>query len=357
MFGPRPSVADWLAENSSGAVTIVKAGLLGWYDADKPGEHYWSTNEKTDPADRDGDGWLNGHVEKWAEAIRKADREFDFAERDTNGDKTLQPEELAILIVIPQAGPFGTNRVPAGRQFPKTEPLIVDGVRIPMIAEVYTGLPASFGAPAHELSHLLLGAPDLYMNGPWPFAAGEFCLMDNSYTSGHLNPFLKLKLGWLKPTVVTKSGDYRLKSVEQHGEVLVLFDPARGPGEYFLLENRHRGQSYDAGVGKAGRGISSDGLAVWHILEDPKLIELAKPPIGGPGEWGRKGIRLIRSNGGTPGDDAHALFSKRGTTLSDTTEPAHLRWIDGSPTGFHITVMSDPKPELQLRITLGTAEP
>ncbi len=352
LFGRRPSVADWIAENSGGAVTLEKAGLLGWYDATKPGDHYWNTNAKMDAKDADGDGWLNGHVEKWTEAIRQADREFDFARYDSNGDKVLQADELAILILIPQAGPFGTNRVPAGREFPKWEPLIVDGMQIPMIAEVYSGLPPNLGAPAHELSHLLLGAPDLYMNAPWPFAAGDYCLMDHSYTSAHLSPFLKLKLGWLKPNVVTKSGDYRLKAVEEHGECLVLFDPSHGSGEYFLLENRHRGRSYDAGVGQAGRGLPSDGLAVWHILEDPQLIEFAKPPLGGPGEWGRKGIRLIRANGGNPFDDSRALFTTRGTTLSDTSEPARLRWIDGSTTGFRIALNSDPGPELQLQISL-----
>jgi hypothetical protein len=133
---------------------------------------------------------------------------------------------------------------------------------------------------------------------------------------------------------------------------LVLYDPRRGPGEYFLVENRWRGNSYDAGVPNAGRGIGDEGLAVWHVLEDPSLFGMVNPPVGGPGEWGRRGIRLLRANGGIPTDDACALFREKGAVLSDDTQPAHLRWLDGSRSGFRIELLTAPGPEVRVDITI-----
>src|SRR5262249_34156224 len=160
--GPGRSVARWFRENSHGKFTITNAGVLGWYDADKPAKHYWSEHEHRSAKDYANDPWTGGHVEKWAEAIRKAAHEFDFARYDANGDGVLSPDELGILIVIPQNSPFGTNRTPAGRELPDWEPLKVGGVTIPVIAEVYAGKPVNLGTMAHELCHLFFGAPDMY---------------------------------------------------------------------------------------------------------------------------------------------------------------------------------------------------
>jgi M6 family metalloprotease-like protein len=364
LFGPDPSVLDWYRENSGGRFNLARAGVLGWYSADKPADHYWDNqnlednrtdNDAPDYHDRKyNDGWLSGHNEKWAEAMRKAGQDFNFAACDTNSDGALTPDELAILIVIPQNDPFGTNRDPAGRELPNWEPLVVDGVKIPVIAEWYTGNPPNLGAPAHELSHLLIGTPDMYMNDlPWPFSAHAYSIMDSSYTTTHFDPFIKLKAGWLSSyALAIGSGEYRLRDVETHREVLVLYDPRRGPGEYFIIENRWRGSSYDAGRGAAGRGTGADGIAVWHIIENPTLFMFSNPPIGDPGDWGRRGIRLVRANGGIPEDDTRALFSTPGVILSDSTSPARLRWADGAATGFELTLLSAPGPEVRLSVII-----
>jgi hypothetical protein len=246
----------------------------------------------------------------------------------------------------------GFVRGVAGREAPRWEPLTVDGVRISDISEWYTGLPPNLGTPAHELAHHLLNAPDMYFTAPWPFAAEAYSTMDDSWRTAHLDPFLKLKLEWLPYVVATASGDYVLRDIERSGDVLVLYSPRRGPGEYFLVENRWRGSSYDAGVPSAGPGIPADGLAVWHILEDPSLFRSVTPPTGGPDDWGRRGIRLIRANGGTPVNDGSALFSKAGATLSDETAPANLRWLSGARSGFTITLLTPPGPTVRVRLTI-----
>src|SRR5262249_35065572 len=148
----------------------------------KPADHYWGENQTTDT---DGDGWLNGHTEKWAEAIRKADGEFNFAAFDPNHDGILAPHELGILIVIPQNIPFGSNRGVVGREVP-LQPLVVDGVTIGTIAEAYIGNPPNHGVVAHELSHLLLGLPDMYVDFFTPTRPGSYSLMDGTYSPIHL---------------------------------------------------------------------------------------------------------------------------------------------------------------------------
>ena len=57
--------------------------------------------------DLDGNGFINGHTEKRTEAIKKADKNFDFSKYDINNDKKLTSQELGILIVIPQTNPLG----------------------------------------------------------------------------------------------------------------------------------------------------------------------------------------------------------------------------------------------------------
>jgi len=355
LFGAERSLRGYFLENSGGRFTLANAGILGWYDADKPGEHYWGP---PDEGDQDGDGWTSGHTEKWAEAVRKADAEFDFAAYDANHDGILGVDELGIHIVIPQNNPFGTNREPAGRQFPEWQPLVVDGVRIPVIAESYIGAPPNLPLVAHELSHLFLNAPDEYFGFAYPYAAGPFSLMDSERYCSHLDPFLKLRLGWAKPHFVTSEGSYTLPGVEHGGEVLVLCDPSRTASEYFVVENRWPDGSYE-------QTLPDRGLAIWLIVDDTKALADLPAPAGcdpekwagiGPDDWGRKAIRLIRPVL-SPLDNKKALWDGSDPEtgydlLAVDSDPAHttLTWADGSPSGFTISDIPPAGPEMRIHI-------
>jgi M6 family metalloprotease-like protein len=346
LFGPANSVRDYYLQNSNGYFTIEKAGVLGWYAADKPASHYAAPPDTTDA---DHDGWVNGHVEKWAEAIRKAAVDFAFEACDTNpADGHLDPkDELAILIVMPGTSAFGTNRVARGREYPISLPLVVDGVHIGLIAEVYIGTPLNLGICAHELAHLLMDHGDMYFPFFQPYAAGDYSLMDRSYKTTHFDPFAKLKLGWLRARLILRSGTYTLPDIETRHVVWVLMNPERSTSEYFLVENRWRGNSYDREMGDPG------GLAVWHIIEDQAVYGALPPPPGvtaadwatvGKGEWARRGIRMIRPILGPPFNDGNALWkAATGYNLeSNDTNAQHgmLRWADGSSSGFAIRQIS-----------------
>jgi M6 family metalloprotease-like protein len=361
LFGAKPSVSDWYRENSGDKLKVLNAGVLGWYNAEKSADHYWD-NQNTGDRRRDnddsdyhhkkyGDGWLSGVAEMWAEAIRKAEQGFDFKSCDLNRDGNLTPDELGILIVIPQGAKFGSVNGAVGRQVPD-EALVVDGVKIGDIAVWYLGDAIDLGTPAHELSHLLMDTPDLYQShGQWPYTPGSYSIMAGGDVS-HLDPFLKLKAGWLSSYhLALGSGEYLLRDVETNREVLVLYDPRRGPGEYFLIENRWRGTSYDAGHAGLAKGIPADGIAIWHIIEDPALHNYQpQPPTAD--NWGRLGIRMIRANGGAPLIEEWALFNAADMVISDDTNRARFRWIDGSRTGFEVRLITSPGPEMRLRITI-----
>jgi M6 family metalloprotease-like protein len=357
IFGPKPSVKDFFNENSDYHFTIEKAGLLGWFNADKPAEHYWANK---DEGDANKDGWISGHVEKWAEAIRKADSSFDFGKFDKNKDKNLSPDELTILIVIPQNNPFGTQRDVVGRENP-IQDLIVDGVKVPTMVEAYIGTSPSMGLVAHELSHILLGAGDMYFDKFQPYAAGPYSLMDQSPSfPPHLDPFPKLKLGWLYPKVITNqmAPDKEVVfDVETTNEVLVLYDVQRGNKEYFIVENRWGGNSYD-------KNLPHKGLAIWHIMEDAKTFEGLPAPTGVDASkwneyknqgWARNAIRMIRPIYGPPFNDALWDGSSASTgydIMPKDPNPNHvsLKWADGSPSGFYIRSIPSPGPQMQISI-------
>ena len=372
IFSGAQSVHNYYLENSGGRFTIQKAGLLGWFDASRPADYWWGP---IDTGDSDHDGWVNPHIQKWAEAIRLADPSFNYKAFDTNPlDGALKPEELGVLIVIPQNGAFGTNRDAVGREFPNVQPLVVDGVTIGRIAETYIGAPPNLGVVAHELGHLLMHLPDMYFALPneprWagipfdnPFAAGDFSLMDATYNGAHLDPFLKLKLGWLRPEVICRSGHYSLDAIEQQRQVWILMHPQKGTREYFVIENRWPGTSYDM-------PLPDKGLGVWHVIEDPQLYGSFIPPVppNAPpasrqdlwadkwagislNDWGRRGIRMIRPFWSTFDASKSCWDGADPATgydlLSDNPLPrASLHWADGTPSGFAIRNISPAGPTM-----------
>ena len=145
IFGPKPSLRDWIQENSGGRAKLVNAGVFGWYDAptSKQGEHYWDNpdpdsvdparRKKTYHADKYKDGWLSGHPEKWADTIRRVSKDIDLKAMDEDGDGTLGTDEVGLFLCYPQNDSTGYGRPTFNIQHPKAEqPLDVGGVKIPV---------------------------------------------------------------------------------------------------------------------------------------------------------------------------------------------------------------------------------
>ncbi|MGH7397782.1 MAG: hypothetical protein ACRELW_09605 [Candidatus Rokuibacteriota bacterium] len=351
VFGATGSVRRYFLENSDGLFTIENAGVLGWYDADHPPSAYWPG---TGEPGRDSG----------AEAIRKAAADFDFKSFDGTGDESVSADELAILFVLPGTGDGGgLNRI-VGEDFTTRDTatgITVDGVKITWIAEVSIGAPPGPGIVAHELAHLLLGHGDMYFSFFTPSAAGIYSLMDQDGMAPHLDPFAKLKLGWLRPRLLFHDGRHRLPDVETDHTAWILLDPTHGSDEYFLVENRWPGSTFD-------QVLPDQGLAVWHIMETPATYDAAQPPpnvsagtwagVGsGPGAWARNGIRMIRPIQTPPFNDGRALWDGSDPAtgydlLSEDPVAGHatLEWGDGSASGFALRLLSSAGPVMEATV-------
>jgi M6 family metalloprotease-like protein len=329
--------------------------VLGWFPASKPPEYWWGPPDTTDS---DGDGWVNPHVQKYAEAIRLADPQINYKSYDNNPfDGNLRPDELGVLFVIPQNQADGFLRYAVGRQYPEQEPLVVDEVTFGAIIEWYAGNPPVHAVAAHELAHLLLGHGDMYFQLPDGtqipnfYHVGDCSLMDHGRKLTHIDPFAKLKYGWLRPQLIVRSGHYSLPSIETERFVWILMNPAHSIAEYFIVENRWPGTSYDRNMSDLG-----GGLAIWHIMEDPAVFgSVPAPPGVTPEIWSqvslgddtRRAIRLLRPLIVPPLNDAIALRDGADPVtgfdvLSDDPNPQHssLKWADGTPSGFAIRNIS-----------------
>ncbi|HEY7496446.1 MAG TPA: PPC domain-containing protein [Candidatus Tectomicrobia bacterium] len=279
-------VQRWFAENSQSRFRIGSVfvrgcgGDTGTYQA--PSNHRQNNYYWTAPT---------GHHDAYVDAIRAADSTFDFGAYDTNRDKKLTGGELAVAILRPN-GPQWGDRAFALR----TATVRVDGVSsIAIIDLLYEPAPhdntSQVGLLAHEMMHQLLGAEDMYDNAyevpDLPFDADLYSIMDQHGGATHLDPFHKLKYGWLEPTVyVLDDTSFVLLDVETTGNAAILYDPSWGATEYFIVENRVRGSSFDV-------SLPDEGVLVWHIIEDHNLAIASSVPEAIGHSWGRYAIRLL----------------------------------------------------------------
>ena len=158
--------------------------------------------------------------------------------------------------------------------------------------------------------------PELY---PEP---GRLSLMADQAKGSHLDPWSKIKLGWIEPKVVSTSGWNYINDVESYAEAYILYDSNHGTKEYFILENRWPGTSYE-------KDLNAKGLAIWHINE---IYQCG-------GNWGRETIHLVRPTGLKDRGNAGLWDGSNPQTGYDLTPdsiPANTRWSDGSNSGISI---------------------
>ena len=373
LFGAGDSADDYFREVSGGRFGLRNAGILGWYDALQPSDHYWNHPPGCT------DGFESGHVEKWGEALTLAEPDFDFAAYDKNSDGKVEPLELAIVIVIPQDTSSGTAlRVPLAQECPFESPLSVDGVVISSVLEVYTDANVfddEWVVFAHELSHQLLGIDDMYTNDT-AARPGRMTLMavaaaDDFTLMPHLGAPHKLALGWITPRIIVEDGVYNLGEVKTSDEVFVLprYDNPDSEEEYFVVENRLADLPgvYDDDIGDSGVGV-------WHVVGDrlrnndePRGVSVASWS-GVPNTQARRGLRLLRPWNLIDFTDGDAVIpaGQRNNALWDGLEdydlssggcalfPANmLTWADCIPSGYDIQLNFEPaQPLVPLEINV-----
>lgn len=322
-FGATDSVAHWFEENSQGRYRLVPhpthpvigpfVSVYDWpfywrshdpsYVKDRLTPEEWEQNPykvpppANDPhyyVDQNGKAWYlsdegynTGHTQSWAEAIRMAADQINFAVFDLDGNGNLTTDECLIVITKAQANTFGTRRPVCGRQIPPPPTdLVVDGVSINPpsreICELYAAPPHGaddLAVAIEEVLHLAANLADQYPDtSPQypqgnirrvddPGRPGQLALTDAGRRPVHIDPYHKLKWGWLNPRLADHSGTYTLHDVATTGDALIICSPYFGTDEFFILENRWRGSSYDR-FRSNNRG---EGFALWHCIQDPQL--------------------------------------------------------------------------------------
>lgn len=321
------SVRGWFQENSGGK---LQAGDFAYNGCDDGAWHL------APPGHQGNWYWDNKRFDlMWAEAIQAADPGIDFHAFDRNRDNTITPDELTLIIVRPQNDPYGTNRTVAVK---------VDGNGTALkfrVVDVYLSQYETrfvndvaqdvrrwaVGLLVHELSHAEINAWDIYgyedeakgIRCRPSTNAGAYSVMDSHSPAGHLDPYHKLKNGFVTADLVElnplSKTAVTLKAVEIGRDVAVLYDPRRGDREFFILENRWGGTSdrptYDSML------PGGPGVLLWHIVQDFALTKQFPPPGG----EGCDPIRITMRRIG--------ILNSPGALLA-------LRWADGSPAGVQI---------------------
>jgi M6 family metalloprotease-like protein len=282
LFGPRPSLIDYMLETSYGQFTYSDIGhytwITAWDDPITPGDEasrdYWHTAP---------DPYYGGTF--IAHGLVSLDKTgYDFAPLDFDNDGTIEFGDEVAYLMIDAMDPGLASDYRGGGNRPMP-PLTLDGK-----STSGAGCTVSENSPwitlyAHELAHEVFDLHDYYYITPQP--VDFFTLMGlsgaNNWTipigPHHIDPYYKMKLGWYSPTVVTSDGFYDIPDTETNPVAFILHDPTHGTHEYFMVENRWKGLSYDNSNGlidpltpplppaDAPIDILDQGLLIWHVDE------------------------------------------------------------------------------------------
>lgn len=381
-FGANNSVNEYYRAASGGKFGIRNAGVVGWYDALKEPGHYWDTHPDCDSSD---DGFESENAERWAEAVALSNPDVDFSKFDRDGDGRVEPHELAVVVVAPQATRFGTaHQLIYRRECPSKEPLILDGVQVVEVLELFlsfknpeTGVDDpvdTLNVAAHETLHQLTGIDDMYSPVPRAVGAGRFSIMATRDAVPFPDPIHRLAFGWVTPRTIDANGFYEVKDVKTDRRVYVLPRYNNQPyPEYYVIENRQDnpalGPLYDT-------LLNESGIAVWHAVED--TVQSAHRPRGVSQEdWdgttqsqARRGIRMVRpwrflTDTGAVLNGIPRLWSSDDYTLKSEPCPAvvilpgvltpsdnTLSWADCSASGYGVRFLSPPAPSMTIQVQL-----
>lgn len=188
------------------------------------------------------------------------------------------------------------------------------------------GEAVDFDTVVHELAHTL-GTLDLYgarsrMNGRLTIMGPTLGGPEDERRTYHLDPWHKMALGWITPRIVkipeiTQENACRhlrgargeLSIEERGGRPVLIYDPANGTDEFYLLEGRNP-EGYDEDV--RGR---TPGVGLWYIqLASDRLPRrfdsLIQPGANGTLDSGRRGDDVPNGKFILPGPDGR-LQSRR----------------------------------------------
>jgi M6 family metalloprotease-like protein len=352
LWGERPSVQDYYLEMSYGKFTFVKAGILGWYKSSQ------SISQKS-----------RNDIVKDAYMNAAANSSFHFAHYDKNEDGILTTDELTIIIctsgesIENPMGAYHNWYLPGGK-IKTWDEMIIDK-DYSVVQEWHSTV-----VFAHELGHSLL-LPDLYDYKNNSRGIGLYGLEGliglNGETAPHFTAWSKIKLGWIEPTIVTTDGFYTIYSVETHAEAYILKDSHHSKKEYFLIENRFVGSSYE----NSSLPLPDEGILIYHIdeniprwyapriwfphvdnIEQHKMIDVEC--ADSPTSHFKNADDLDKNiNSG----DKNDLWDKTEYGFNSTSNPCKSVWYDGSSNKIGVYVISEPGENMTVYLSVNGTNP
>jgi M6 family metalloprotease-like protein len=344
IFGSVNSVVAYYLENSYGQFTFTEAFTTPWLIAqDDPSTGDWDESTSAFLYA----GGYDIERRKSAYVIQQVEQQtgFRFSQWDSNLDGRITENELTILWIYPEAS--------GGRErgifpLPVRVPSLTQGVQVSSLARAADNDPHLMPLITHELGHAALHLDDLYEDPEINYLGNAgYSLMaqhqgtcnpvpaGGCVTAPHLDPWAKIKLGWLTPTVITEDGWLPLSAVETSPSASILYNPTHGSREYFIVENRWPVGSYE-------QGLPDQGLAIWHINES----------YAGQEDWGRRTIHLERALGMNPVDEWSSLWDGsdplRSYAFMPASYPANSLWQDGSSSSLGIACIGAAGPSVNV---------
>lgn len=307
-----PNVAGYYSANSFGKMTLTPAA-----------ETCGTTNDGVVTVNVGSSAtWLTLGTPQTVEALEnRADLDavnalgcVNFASFDRNNDGQLTADEFAILEITALSRGCGATRAIAaggaynGKNFPSNSNSRMSK------SDSNTNIITL----AHELAHQTLTPYDLYGYGVGSFDLfGPTCGYADT-TMFEFNAWQKTHLGWITPTVVNKDGYYDVRRADTTGDAFILYDPARGTNDYFIVENR------EPTTGTYDKDASDRGLVIWRADD------------GVFGNSSLRAIEIMRADGATIPDCTNGCY---GGSNGDAWDPSDVAtpqrtmtrsWRDGT---------------------------
>jgi uncharacterized protein (TIGR03437 family) len=354
LYGADPSVNGYYREISYGKFSFSDAAILGWCTAPKTAAYYFSDTQTDSQYQKLG-----------YEAVRCAIAAGQtFRKYDTSGDGKVGPEELLVLMVLADHPAAAFPNIMATREVQTQTRGVVTGenIEVDTLAvrvEENVGVEGStrkgfyVSYYSHELAHAALSLPDLYSDTFGEDPSDYMTVMATSGVRGapHLDPWAKIHLGWIKPVVVARSGWYAVKSVEKNPEAYILYKPAHGVNEYFIIENRWPPDSfYEMYVDNPN--FYDRGLAVWHITEfyddEPFDFNRGRKTIGMKWAGGSQAMTVYPRTALWDSSQRDSAYD-----WNDTSTPRNSHWASGEASGISMTRIPAAGPQVQVYFGVG----
>jgi M6 family metalloprotease-like protein len=273
------SVRDYFMENSWGQFSLEEGVIAPVVTLKHNPSHY-------------GEGQKNGdwtrspalHQELCERAV------VNWRVFDTDGDGIVRNEEVQVCFMSSK-GELGAKRMSSPKvsthfgniEIAKQHFVFFDCKRNDDPNKAEAAIAYNLPTIWHELCHGLFDVPDRYDRYCGSGATGQYDIMSDNCGRLHMNIFDKMKLGWIRPHIISSVGVrpdnqrtcFTFPAIERLPAALVFYNEL-SPYEYWIIENRHK----EASRFGFDDDLPESGLAVWWVdatTNNVHLVDAGQP--------------------------------------------------------------------------------